>query len=125
MVRAGDIFYPSHFPKRMEDSLGVDHSGVPRSTIITPYASPYTSDQILPQKRARSADESPPRSLPVQKASTGRSLQSRGSFQREETEEDMYKRQKMWKESGCADLSASDWMKPRSERDQLPRGGDF
>ncbi|ORY29530.1 hypothetical protein BCR39DRAFT_170415 [Naematelia encephala] len=29
MVRAGDIFYPSHFPKRMEDSLGVDHSGVP------------------------------------------------------------------------------------------------
>lgn len=23
MVRAGDIFYPSHFPTRMEDSLGV------------------------------------------------------------------------------------------------------
>ena len=27
MVRAGDIFYPSHFPTRMADSLGVERTG--------------------------------------------------------------------------------------------------
>jgi hypothetical protein len=30
MVRAGDPFYPEHFPVRMEDSLGMDSSGTTR-----------------------------------------------------------------------------------------------
>ena len=32
MVRAGDIFYPPHFPSRMEDSLGVAQNEVTNTT---------------------------------------------------------------------------------------------
>ncbi|WVF67099.1 hypothetical protein IAT40_001844 [Kwoniella sp. CBS 6097] len=36
MIRAGDPLYPSHFPTRMEDSLGVNQSGPPGPGIPTP-----------------------------------------------------------------------------------------
>jgi hypothetical protein len=38
MVRAGDIFYPAHFPTRLEDSLGVDVSGAPPTGPLGPLA---------------------------------------------------------------------------------------
>ena len=52
MVRAGDIFYPSHFPKRMEDSLGVEGASGVLGHTDRPSSSP---ESLLPHQPLRGA----------------------------------------------------------------------
>ena len=80
MVRAGDIFYPTHFPARMEDSLGVDHSGIPGHTAGPSYPSDQllARPQLIAQMRAQSSQA--PASPARYSISTTSSSSSRGDI---------------------------------------------
>ncbi|WVQ94536.1 hypothetical protein IAU59_001615 [Kwoniella sp. CBS 9459] len=57
MIRAGDPLYPSHFPARMEDSLGVNQSGPPgpgSGTAPSPNGNPAAMSGSAPTSGGRS-----------------------------------------------------------------------
>ena len=73
MVRAGDSFYPSHFPQRMEDSLGVIRLGVP------PMAGPVAGAVGGPQMALGGVGSQSPMDQGERSSSTG----SEGSITRD------------------------------------------